>query len=86
MIQPHQHHLRKCKLRKPLHTNWHINGEIVDNYDFNSIFSYCRFGNLVTMEWWDDLWLNEGFATYMQYISLNELEPQWQVRLLIFKN
>ena len=29
------------------------------------------FGNLVTMKWWDDLWLKEGFATYMSYIALD---------------
>jgi len=30
------------------------------------------FGNLVTMEWWDDLWLNESFANYVSYINLAE--------------
>uniref|UniRef100_A0A3P8U1K9 Aminopeptidase n=1 Tax=Amphiprion percula TaxID=161767 RepID=A0A3P8U1K9_AMPPE len=34
------------------------------------------FGNLVTMSWWNDLWLNEGFATYMQYMSLQTVLPQ----------
>ncbi|XP_028269982.1 leucyl-cystinyl aminopeptidase [Parambassis ranga] len=34
------------------------------------------FGNLVTMSWWNDLWLNEGFATYMQYMSLQTVLPK----------
>jgi tricorn protease interacting factor F2/3 len=39
------------------------------------------FGDLVTMEWWDDLWLNESFATYMSYKALDSMHPEWQVML-----
>uniref|UniRef100_A0A3B5A994 Aminopeptidase n=1 Tax=Stegastes partitus TaxID=144197 RepID=A0A3B5A994_9TELE len=37
------------------------------------------FGNLVTMEWWNDLWLNEGFAKFMEYVSLHITYPELQV-------
>ncbi|CAL4058634.1 unnamed protein product, partial [Meganyctiphanes norvegica] len=35
------------------------------------------FGNLVTFSWWTDLWLNEGFATYMAYLAVDAMEPEW---------
>ncbi|MGA3020526.1 MAG: M1 family metallopeptidase [Candidatus Micrarchaeales archaeon] len=37
------------------------------------------FGDLVTMKWWDDLWLNESFATFMGYKTINELFPEWEM-------
>lgn len=37
------------------------------------------FGNLVTMAWWDDLWLNESFANWMEYYATNQFYPEWQL-------
>ncbi|OWB68833.1 hypothetical protein B5S30_g4223 [[Candida] boidinii] len=37
------------------------------------------FGNLVTMDWWEGLWLNEGFATWMSWYSCNTFFPEWKV-------
>lgn len=37
------------------------------------------FGNLVTMKWWDELWLNEGFAAFIEYLAIDHLKPEWDV-------
>lgn len=37
------------------------------------------FGNLVTMDWWTHLWLNEGFASYIEYLAVDHIFPKWQI-------
>uniref|UniRef100_A0AC34FQI8 Aminopeptidase n=1 Tax=Panagrolaimus sp. ES5 TaxID=591445 RepID=A0AC34FQI8_9BILA len=44
--------------------------------------AHMWFGNLITMRWWNDLWLNEGFACHMSYKAMREITPELDVNFI----
>ncbi|XP_022167987.1 glutamyl aminopeptidase-like isoform X2 [Myzus persicae] len=56
-----------------------INDQEVTAFVVSHELAHMWFGNLVTMKWWNDLWLNEGFATYMKYKASQVVHPDWDI-------
>jgi aminopeptidase N len=56
-----------------------VNAKLSVAYIVAHEIAHQWFGNLVTMEWWRELWLNEGFATYMGHQVIHDLFPNWNV-------
>ena len=44
------------------------------------------FGDLVTMQWWDNIWLNEGFATWMENKPIAAMHPEWNIDQMVVTN
>lgn len=66
-----------CLLVDPAHTSQHSKQYVALVVAHE--LAHQWFGNLVTMEWWTHLWLNEGFATWIEYLAVDEYFSDWRI-------
>jgi puromycin-sensitive aminopeptidase len=64
-------------LMAPGTTSWHAQKRIAEVVAHE--IAHQWFGNLVTMKWWDDLWLNEAFATWIAFKVTDRWKPEWRI-------
>ena len=53
--------------------------EISEILSCENPLNFRWFGNLMTLSWWDDLWLNEGFASYIEYKGVAQYHTDWDM-------
>ncbi|XP_036073226.1 aminopeptidase Ey [Oryzias melastigma] len=69
---------RESTFLQDLHESFYEDKEMLVDMVSHEL-AHMWFGNLVTLRWWNDLWLNEGFASYVSNLGSDHAEPTWEL-------